>query len=97
MAKKKEKISSKADCCVGGAVTYSPTTHLEFDDVKELKGLSVGDKITVVLRGTVKSLEQREDYSDPKKVCASLSLTDFEAEIVPNSTEFDDLCDDEDC
>lgn len=93
----KKKVSSKKsegqaalDC------TYSPSVHLDFSDVSELEGLTVGDEVRVVIKGKVKAVEQREDWDDPKKTRASLSIKDFEATIVTDSNQFEELLDEED-
>lgn len=88
---KKLKLSDKAVTPVLDT-HYSPALYIEFDDLKELQGLSLGDKITVVVAGTVKSLTQR-DNGDRKysEVC----LEDFEAEIAPKDSVFADLVKDE--
>jgi len=92
--KKKTKISSKAANPV--EVQYSPGLYIDLDSVSELKNLTIGDKVNVVVKGTVKSLEQREAYEGEGKTRASICLKDFEAEIVPESTEFDGLFDEGD-
>lgn len=92
----KKKISSKEADCVEGVCSYSPSTYLDFDDVTEIKGLELGQKVRIVLTGTVKSLEQRESYDDPSKARASICLKDFEAEIVPASSDIAKLFEDED-
>lgn len=94
---KKRKVSDKAGMttsCPG--VDYSPTLYIDFDDLKEIRGLAVGDEITVVVKGKVRSVEQRESYEDPKKVRSSVSLTNFEAEIVNDDNQFADLMDEDD-
>jgi len=97
MAKKsKAKVSSKESCCAVGSCDYSPTLYIDFDDMKEVKGVCVGDEIRLVVKGTVRSVEQREGYDDKEKARASVSLKDFEAEILDASTQFDSLLDDDD-
>lgn len=93
---KKMKMTSKAEGCTAMGPVYSPSMYVDFDDVKEVKGVSVGDTIAVVIKGTVKSVEQRTDPDDPNKVRSSISLTDFEAEIAPKAGMFDELLSDED-
>jgi len=88
MAKKTSKIASNKGIR-GTEAEYSPATYLDFDDIEEIKGLAVGDEITVVLKGTVKSLESRRDYEDLKKVRSSLCLEKFEAEIVSGASELE--------
>ena len=90
----KKKVSSQA--ALGVDCTYSPSVHLDFKDVSELEGLSVGDTVRVVIKGKVKGVEQREDWDDPKKTRASLSIKDFEATIVTDSNQFEELLDEED-
>lgn len=90
--KSKKKISSKQGMALG--CDYSPTVYIDFDDLKEVSGVSVGDKVSVVLRGTVRSVDMRE--GEAGKVTSSVSLKDFEAEIVDDSNALASLLDDED-
>lgn len=93
MAKKKVS-SNEALCC--GDMAYSPSMYVDFDKLGEIKGLSVGDKVRLVITGTVKSVEQRESYDDPKAVRGSLGIKDFEAEIIDDeSNEFGALAEDD--
>lgn len=94
---KKSKVSSKNENCMAGAdCVYSPSLYIDFDELKEVKGLSVGDEVTVVIRGTIKSVEQRESYDEKGKTRASISVKDFEAEIVSGQTQIEALFGDED-
>lgn len=90
---KKTKIASKAE--IPGS-EYSPRMHIDFDDVTEVAGLVLGDQVRLVVKGKVRSIEQRKAYDDEKKQIASICLEDFEAEIVPAGGQFDDLLADED-
>ena len=90
---KKTKVSSNE---LGLAdVAYSPSMYVDLDDVKEVKGLSVGDTVRIVIKGTIKSVEQRSSYDDESKTMASIGIKDFDAEIVKASSQFDSLFDDE--
>lgn len=90
---KKSKVSSKVAGGESLGCQYSPSMYIDFDSLKEVKGLSVGDEVRVVVKGTVKSIEQRE--IEKGKSSSSIRIEDFEAEIVPKSSEFDNLFDDE--
>lgn len=92
MAKKTKVSSNEVGLCDS---TYSPSMYVDLDDVKEVKGLSVGDTVRIVIKGTIKSVEQRTSYEDDKKTMASIGIKDFDAEIVPASSQFDALFDDE--
>jgi hypothetical protein len=50
----------------------------------------------VVIKRKVRSLDQREDYIDPKKILSSISIKDFDAEIISDENQFDSLLDDND-
>lgn len=91
MAKKKVKV--EAGCCPSD---YSPSIYLDVGALKELGKVTVGSEVTVVIKGKVRSIEQREDYDDPKKVNGSLSLKDFEVEITSGSDVWDELMEGED-
>lgn len=77
-------------------VACTRSMHVDFDELDDIKGLSVGDTVRIMVKGKVKSLEQRQDWDDPKKVLASLGVTGFTAEVVTEETEFDKLLDDGD-
>lgn len=87
------KISSKKET-VGYA--YSPTIHIEFEKLNALKELVLGDQVRVVISGKVKSLEQREDYDDPKIKHATMCIRDFTATLVKGTSQFDELMEEED-
>ena len=89
---KKMKVSSKE--CAHESM-YSPSMYIDFDNASEIKGLTVGDTVRVVVRGTVKSLEQRKREGEEGKPLSSICIEDFEAELVPVSKDFDALFDDE--
>ena len=94
MKSKKNKVSSNA--MLGTDCSYSPTVHIDFDDLAEVKEVSVGDKVRILLTGTVQSIAAREAYSEGQKPTSSICLKDFEAEIVDDSNAFSQLADDED-
>ena len=50
MAKKKVS-SKKSEAQLDASCTYSPSVHLNFSDVSELEGLTVGDEVRVVIKG----------------------------------------------
>lgn len=87
---KKTKMSSKAGAEVANC-SYSPSLYIAFDDLKEVKGVSVGDKVSVVVKGTVQCVEQSESNG---KTNSSIRLDDFEAEIV-SGTELEKFFADE--
>jgi hypothetical protein len=61
MARTKSKKIT-AECCPPAMVDYQPSLHLDLEgaDVKQLDGLKVGEDVEVLVRGKVKSLEQRQ-------------------------------------
>lgn len=95
MAKKKVKVSDAA--CMPADCSYIPSMYIDFDSMKEVSGVSVGDKVTVKITGTVKSVEQREREEGGKKETSScVSLRDFTAEIADDENEFSKLAEDDD-
>lgn len=91
----KKKVSSKV-VCESPDCTYSPSIYIDFDKLAEVKGLGVGDKVKVLITGTIKSVEQRESYDDSGKTRASIALKDFEAEIADDNNVFASLAEDDD-
>lgn len=68
---------------------------VEVDGVKQAKTLNLGDKIEVVLRGTVRSVEQRLDEEDQPYMVVSLS--DYVTKLSPSTkNSFTDLVADDD-
>ena len=64
------------------AMEYKPSIHLDFDkNAKEVEGLAVGQKVSFTISGTIKGVEQRESYDDPKKLMASVCLKDFKIKV----------------
>lgn len=101
----KKKLSNKnivGTCCPSPCADSPPRLYLDLQDqdVKQLKGLSVGDKVQIMLEGTVKGLSQRErsDYDDPKKTVktGSIDLENYSLEVVEDEVnEFTKLANDE--
>lgn len=83
------KISSKKN---NEPCAYCPSMYIDFDDVKEITGLEVGQTVRVVVRGTIRGISQSKDE---KELRASIQLEDFDAEVVTDKTQFDALFDDE--
>lgn len=88
----KKKISSKQEL-VGGD-SYSPSLYVDFADLKEIKGLTVGEEVTVVIKGKVSAITQRDKTEyDPMR--ASVTLKDFTAEIDNEKNVFAELAEDD--
>lgn len=96
MAKKKKVSSAEEKCVSGMNCSYSHSISVDFEEAEEISGLQVGDTVRVMIRGKIRSLDQREDYSDPKKILSSISIKDFDAEIITDENQFDSLLDDDD-
>jgi hypothetical protein len=86
-----KKNSTKMGC---EAVEWTPTLHLDVKALSELEDLKVGDKVTVLIQGKVKSIEQREEY-DSTKVKGSLGLSDYEVKIT-GPDEWSEMADEDD-
>lgn len=78
MATKKAKPEQAANM----VMPMKPCLHIDFDgNPNEVKGYAVGDEVNIAIRGTIRGIEQRESYDDPKKMMASVSLRDFEVKM----------------
>lgn len=75
---------------------YFPSIYLDVVALDVLKDLKVGEEVTVVLKGKLRSVEQREDYDDPKKLRGSLSLKEYEVSITAGTDVWDELSEEED-
>lgn len=94
MAKTKKISSKKQEGC--SLCSYSPTIYLDFAGVDQLEGLKVGETVRVVVKGKIQGITQREGYEDKEETQASLTLKDFEAKIVTDENQFEDLMEDGD-
>lgn len=87
---------SKANSVTNAPKAPKPSIHLDFDgNQAEVKGVAVGDTITVAIRGVVKGVEQRESWDDPKKMMASITLRDFEVKVGGSKSDIFDALEDE--
>lgn len=97
----KGKAKKTVDCCIPES-KFAPRLYLNLQDkdVSQIKGLTVGDKVQVLVSGTVKGLEQRErrSYDDPEKVekTGEIQLEGYKVEVLADEdNEFEDLVDDD--
>lgn len=98
----KGKVKGKktvATCCPEVACDYKPRLYLDLQDkdVSQIKGLSVGQKVQVLVEGTVKGLEQRERSEDKKTVkTGSISLESYTVEVLEDEdNEYKKLAEDD--
>lgn len=92
MAKAKVKGKKVVDsCCAPCDIgVYKPSLYLDLEgkDVAQIKGLTVGEEVQVLVIGKVRSLEQRErtsDYGPDKgktKTTGSISVEEYEVQIL---------------
>lgn len=70
---------------------FTPTVYVDLtkSDVGELKGVSVGDKVRVVITGKVMSITMRKDYGD-KTGSISVESKDVQIKDAPGG-EFEKL------
>lgn len=73
---------------------WSPSVNLDVKSLKDLEDLKVGDSVTIILQGKVRSVEQREDYGSTK-VRGSLCLKDYEMKIT-GPDEWSEMADEDD-
>jgi|SRR3990172_11167118 len=94
-AKAKKRVKTKAniaaECCAPICGDYKPRLYLalEKQDVSQVKGLTVGEEIEVVVRGKVVGLEQREreekDYKTEKvtvRQTGEIQLEGYRVEVL---------------
>lgn len=89
MVKKVKKIS---DTAMSG-IAYSPSMYIDFEKVSEISEVKVGDKVKVVVVGTVVRISQEKRAGE--KGSASICLEKFKAELYEDNNEMEDLLDDE--
>lgn len=103
MAEKKSKVKGKKvmdSCCAPTCIgDYKPRLYLDLQDkdVAQIKGLTVGQKVQLLVEGTIKGLEQRERQDgDKKEKTGSIQLEGYEIDVLGDEdNEFKELADDE--
>jgi hypothetical protein len=100
MASKKVKKVVKESCCAPacGPMKSRLYLSLEGQDVAQIKSLAVGEKVQILVTGTIKGLSQRErhDYDDAKKTVKTgdIDLEDYNVEVVGDEeNEFTKMAD----
>ena len=65
---------------------------LEGQDVAQIKALKVGERVQILVEGTVKGLSQRErpDWDDPKKIRKSgdIDLENYSVKVLEDEVDF---------
>jgi hypothetical protein len=79
-----------------GADDYTPSVYLDVKALSDLKGLEVGEVVTVIIKGKVKGLSQREDYGDSSKVKGELQLYPDDIQIEAGTDVWDELSKEDD-
>ena len=88
MSSKKSKAKSKVvDCCAPACVDdYRPRIYLDLEgaDVKQIKGLKVGEQGQVLISGKVVGLEERTrtDEKGKEKKTASIQIEGYDVEVL---------------
>jgi hypothetical protein len=85
MAKKTKGKLSSPEVAPG---EFKPCLYLDMQgqDVAQLKELNIGDKVEIMVRGTVKGLSQRQrtDYDDSSKTIktGTIDLENYDVEVL---------------
>lgn len=73
-----KKLKNKVEGATIAPSEVSKRLYLDFEgkDVSQIKGLAIGERVMVMVEGTIKGLSQRqrEDYNDPKKTVTTGSI-----------------------
>jgi hypothetical protein len=100
MASKKVNKVVKESCCAPACAPMKSRLYLSLEgqDVAQIKSLAVGEKVQILVTGTVKGLSQRErvDYDDSKKKVKTgdIDLEDYRVEVVGDEeNEFTKMAD----
>lgn len=103
MAKKVQKVVKEACCAPVAPGDYKPSMYIDLEgtDVSEIKGLKLGDKVELLITGTVRGLSQRKStrYRNGKDVEVATGSIDLERHSVEvledeKKTEFEELAED---
>lgn len=86
MAKTKKLLKNVVGECGPSLPAQRIYIDLEGQDTAQIKGLTVGQKVQILVEGTVKGLSQRErqDYDDPKKTVKTgdIQLENYSVEVL---------------
>lgn len=100
MAKKRKKVD-KAVATSLACGPDKPRLYLDLQghDVTQIAGLKVGQKVQLLVEGTVKGLSQRErqDYDDAKKTVKTgdIQLEGYEVTVLEEGNEFEEMAGDD--
>ncbi len=104
MAKKRAKIDKPvaAECCPTPCADYKPRLYLDLVDeaVAQIPGLKVGEKVQILVEGTVKGLDQRErsdsyEGKTENKKTGSIQLESYSVKVLGEDDEFGELAKDD--
>jgi hypothetical protein len=101
LAKSKVKGKKVVETCCGPAIgDYKPSLYVDLEgkDVSQVKGLTVGQKVQMLVEGTVRSLEQRErsDEDGKMKKTGSISIESYSVDVLGDEdNEFKKLSEDD--
>lgn len=68
------KTKGKGIKTSGDSVEYTPTLYIDLEDPEDVEGLQVGQKVQVLVTGTIETIRIERDRS-------SLTLVSFECEV----------------
>jgi len=91
---KKRKVKV-ANAGVGLCPADSPTLWLQVEK-EDIKGLEIGQTVTLVIKGKVAALEQRESYGDQEKVTHEIRVRDYEVMVEGGGNVFEELSKEDD-
>lgn len=96
MAAKVKAKKVVAECCPTSVGNYKPSLYLNLEgaaQVGQIKGLKLGEKVQVLIEGTVRGLEQRKSsrYRDGKDVeidAGHIDLEGYTVRVVEDEEDF---------
>jgi len=100
-AKKRTKAKPvvASECCAVPMGEYKPCLYLNLEgqDVKQVKGLTVGEEVEVLVRGKIIGLEQRErtDHEGKSKTSGEIKMEGYRVQVLEDDNEFSKLADDD--
>lgn len=70
--------------------------HVEIEGDKDAKKLSLDDKVTIVVTGTVSAIDQRRAFDDKERKITEIRLTNYSSKLkAVGDTTFSELADDD--
>lgn len=96
MAKKTPAKKIVSECCPAATADYKPSLYLNLEgagQVSQIKGLKLGEKVQILVEGTVRGLEQRKSsrYREGKYIeidSGHIDIEGYQVKVLEDEIDF---------